>query len=216
MADEIKNVQLKFSCNENWEAMPKTGDGRFCNKCQKKVYDFTGSKAAEFQQILAENNYKICGRFTPQQLAATAIAISGWKKWLSAALVLLGINLFDNKSQAQTKSQATDSTRTNVSAYTFGGVDPVPQYPGGEEKLQQFIAAHLDKTKTSAKGRVNVTFVVETDGSIRNAKSIGRIPDQNAADEAVRVIKLLPKWIPGKLNNNKPVPVQYTVPIIFD
>jgi hypothetical protein len=216
VTDKIKNIQLKFSCIENWEAMPPTEGGRFCNKCRKKVYDFTASKAAEFQKILAENNYKICGRFTPQQLVPTAVAISGWKKWLSATLVLIGINLFDNKAQAQAKSQATDSTKTKASNYTFGGVDPIPQYPGGEEKLKQFIAEHLDKTKTSAKGRVNVTFVVEADGSVSNAKSIGRISDQNAADEAVRVIKLLPKWIPGKLNNNKPVPVQYTVPIIFD
>jgi hypothetical protein len=98
MEEYIKNIQLKFSCNANWEAMTPDGDGRFCNRCQKKVYDFTDSKAAEFQQILAENNYNVCGRFTMQQMATEPILLPKWKKWLSAALVLIGITLTHCKS----------------------------------------------------------------------------------------------------------------------
>jgi len=98
MADEIKNIQLKFSCNANWEAMIPDGNGRFCKKCQKKVYDFTDTKAAEFQQILAENKYQVCGRFSMQQMATEPILLPKWKKWLSAALILIGITLTHCKS----------------------------------------------------------------------------------------------------------------------
>jgi len=98
MANDIENIQLKFSCDANWEAMIPDGGGRFCAKCQKKVYDFTNCKVAEFQQILAENNYKVWGRFNLQQMATEPILLPKWKKWLSAALVLIGITLTHCKS----------------------------------------------------------------------------------------------------------------------
>lgn len=97
---DIKDIQLRFSCNEDWNNMTVTSDGRFCTRCQKKVYDFTDSKAAEFQQILSENNYRVCGRFTLQQMAAEPILLPKWRRWLSAALVLIGINLTHCKSNA--------------------------------------------------------------------------------------------------------------------
>ncbi len=217
MADEIKNIQLKFSCNVNWETMPPDGNGRFCSHCQKKVYDFTDSRAAEFAQIMAANNYNICGRFTQQQLAPQPIQIPVWKRWISAAIVLLGINIFSPKAEAQKAKTDTANTESNAQDAVFGGVsDTDPIYPsGGQEKFKEFIAQHLNKTKTPFKGRIMVTFLVEKDGALTNIQAIGRIPDSSAANEAVRVLKLSPKWIPGK-RYGKPIKVQYTVPVFFN
>ncbi|QJD95094.1 hypothetical protein HH214_03975 [Mucilaginibacter robiniae] len=100
MKEEIKNVQLRFSCSENWNEMPKAEGGRYCDKCQKKVYDFTDSKVADFQRILAENNHNVCGRFTRQQMHVQPVILPFWKKWLSAAMVILGINLTNCKSNS--------------------------------------------------------------------------------------------------------------------
>ncbi|WP_158825131.1 energy transducer TonB [Mucilaginibacter lacusdianchii] len=124
MPEEIKNVQLKFSCTENWNAMSDAAGGRYCDKCQKKVYDFTDSKADEFQRILAENNYNVCGRFTKQQMAAQPVVLPFWKKWLSAAMVLIGINITSCQSDssqtlvgdtvATPPADSTSSLHTNV------------------------------------------------------------------------------------------------------
>jgi hypothetical protein len=69
MNEPIKNIKLSFTCSENWDAMPQANGGRHCDKCQKKVHDFTKSKADEFRKVLAENNYNVCGRFSLEQMA---------------------------------------------------------------------------------------------------------------------------------------------------
>ncbi|CAM3781045.1 energy transducer TonB [Mucilaginibacter galii] len=96
----------------------------------------------------------------------------------------------------------------------FTSVEELPEFPGGYQKLLPFINKNLNKSKTEKTGRIIITFVVEKDGSLSDLRAIGRIFDQEAANEAIRVLKLSPKWNPGK-QNGKPVRVQYTVPIVF-
>jgi outer membrane biosynthesis protein TonB len=91
-------------------------------------------------------------------------------------------------------------------------VDVIPNFPGDFSK---FVRRNLDQTKSSQSGRINVTFIIEKDGSLSDVKAVGRIFDQNAANEAVRIMKLSPKWNPGIQNGNL-VRVQYTVPVVFD
>ena len=242
MSGEIKNVKLNFSCSEIWDAMPQANGGRHCDKCQKKVYDFTNSKADEFRQIMAENNYSICGRFTKKQVHEEIIVASLWKKWISAAMVLIGFSFFTNNAVAQkvkhkiakhkvkfTKptlsigdvavpvtDKYTAKAITNINnEEVFGGVNEIfPEFPGGNEKLYAFITKNLDQSKSFKPGRVNITFVVEKNGSLSNIKAVGRHFDASAEEEAIRVLKLSPKWIPG-MQNGKNVAVQYTVPIVF-
>ncbi len=91
MPENITQIKLKFSCGENWDAMHAVENGgRHCDQCHKVVYDFTNSKADEFRKILAENNYNVCGRFTSNQMAAKPFPF--WKRWVSAAMVLIGFN----------------------------------------------------------------------------------------------------------------------------
>ena len=122
---------------------------------------------------------------------------------LSTAILTLCLNLFNEKVKAQTPSNET-----------FTAVEELPTFPNSHEDFQAFIKKNLDQTKASKPGRINITFLVEKDGTLSDVKAIGRIFDNNAADEAVRVIKLSPKWNPGK-QNGKPVKVQYVVPIVF-
>jgi len=96
----------------------------------------------------------------------------------------------------------------------FTSVEELPEFPGGYQKFLPFINKNLNKTKTEKTGRINITFVVEKDGRLSDVRAVGRIFDQDAANEAIRVVKLSPKWSPGK-QNGKPVRVQYTVPIVF-
>lgn len=98
MSEEIKNVKLSFSCNENWDAMPLADGGRHCDKCQKKVYDFTNSKEDEFRKILEENREGICGHFSTEQMVQKNLSLTFWKRWMPAAVVYIGISLFACKS----------------------------------------------------------------------------------------------------------------------
>ena len=67
--------------------------------------------------------------------------------------------------------------------------------------------------KNGVQGRVVVTFVVEKDGSITEAKIVKSV-DQSLDEEAFRVVKSMPKWKPG-MCNGEPTRVKYTVPITF-
>ena len=92
-----------------------------------------------------------------------------------------------------------------------------PQFPGGQTALLKYIADHI-KYPTAAQengiqGRVTVQFVVTKNGSVGQVRVVrGKDPDLDK--EAVRVVKSLPKFTPGKMNGH-PVNVWYTVPITF-
>ncbi|MGF7080699.1 energy transducer TonB [Mucilaginibacter sp. UYCu711] len=90
-------------------------------------------------------------------------------------------------------------------------VDKYPQYAGGFEAFITYLKKNLH-TGTE-KGRVIATFVVEKDGSITGIKIV-RSFSEEAEAEALRVIKLMPKWSPG-MDKGKTVRVQYTIPISF-
>lgn len=99
----------------------------------------------------------------------------------------------------------------------FAEVDEMPEYPGGSMGLRQFIAQSVkypvEAQKKGTQGKVYVNFIVEKDGSIGMAKiARGVSPELDA--EALRVVKLLNNWVPGK-QKGKPVRVSYTVPINF-
>ena len=102
MATEINNIKLKFNCPANWEEMQQLDGCRFCSHCQKKVYDFTGSTQAEFERISAGNGNQICGRFRADHTIMTAKSTSFLRRWLTAALVLLGFNVIACKDQPKT------------------------------------------------------------------------------------------------------------------
>lgn len=97
MRTNITNVRLQFNCTANWEEMRQLDGCRFREQCHKKVYDFTGSTREEFEQVLAANNNKLCGRFTTEQATVPALVTPFWKKWVSAAIVLLGFNFISCK-----------------------------------------------------------------------------------------------------------------------
>lgn len=95
--------------------------------------------------------------------------------------------------------------------------EQMPQFPGGESQLLNFIAQNVHyptvAQQNGKQGKVNVTFVVEKDGSVGNAKVV-RPGDPSLDTEAVRVVMSMPKWLPGK-NGGKPVRVAYTLPVNF-
>lgn len=99
----------------------------------------------------------------------------------------------------------------------FDVVEKMPEYPGGQAALFEYLSKNVkypaDAEKKKVEGRVLVTFVVNTDGSITDIEVVRKaFPSLDA--EAVRVISGMPKWIPGEQKGQK-VRVKYTVPLNF-
>ena len=100
----------------------------------------------------------------------------------------------------------------------FDVVEKMPEYPGGQAALFEYLSTNVkypaDADKQKIQGRVLVTFVVNTDGSITDIEVVKKaFPSLDA--EAVRVISGMPKWIPGEQKGQK-VRVKYTVPLSFN
>lgn len=99
----------------------------------------------------------------------------------------------------------------------FDHVEQMPLFPGGETALLQWVSSHIKYPticqENNIQGRVVVQFVVTKDGSVGQVKVV-RPKDPDLDKEAVRVVKSLPKFTPGK-QNGIPVNVWYTLPITF-
>lgn len=99
----------------------------------------------------------------------------------------------------------------------FSLVEQMPIYPGGEKEMDKFIKENLRyplaAQEEGIQGRVVVRFIVEKDGVVSNVNILRGI-DKACDKEAVRLVKLFPKWIPGK-QNGETVRVYYTIPIKF-
>ena len=95
--------------------------------------------------------------------------------------------------------------------------EQMPEFPGGVEALMDFVAKNVvypqEAMDKEISGRVYVSFVIEKDGSVNEVKVMKGIGG-GCDDEAVRVIKAMPKWKPGK-QDGKPVRVSYMMPITF-
>jgi len=152
-----------------------------------------------------------------------------WK--LLATLPVLALLLIVNARASAQQMKKTDETVyefstkdiTNVkikhvdndSIYQI--VEQMPEFPGGTEKMMDYLSNNIkypeEAKEKGISGRVFLSFVIEKDGSVSNvkvAKGIGKLCD----DEAVRVVKAMPKWKPG-MQKGKPVRVNYMLPITF-
>ena len=96
-------------------------------------------------------------------------------------------------------------------------VEEMPQFQGGMQALMEFLSKNIRYPKeafeANKQGRVIVNFIIETDGSISEAKVVKSV-DPSLDEEAVRVINAMPNWTPGR-QSGKAVRVKYTVPINF-
>ena len=103
----------------------------------------------------------------------------------------------------------------NSQVYTFA--DEMPEYPGGATEMNKFIAKNTNYPQSAIdqeiQGRVYLSFVVRTDGSITDTK-VTRGIKGGCDEEAIRLLSTMPKWKPGKVNG-RIVPVQMMLPISF-
>lgn len=107
--------------------------------------------------------------------------------------------------------------KPEVENKVFDVVEQMPAFPGGMAALNSYLKDNLRyppvAMENGVQGRVIVSFVVEKDGSVTDV-NVARSADPSLDKEAVRVVKAMPKWIPGK-QNGQAVRVKYNVPVTF-
>lgn len=111
------------------------------------------------------------------------------------------------------------SVSHNGPIYTI--VEQMPQFPGGEDSLISYIGKNIhyptEAKDNNTQGTLYLTFVINEDGSTSDIRILRNIKGQGfvaCANEAVRVVSSMPRWIPGK-QNGKNIRVQYNLPVKF-
>lgn len=122
-----------------------------------------------------------------------------------------------DKHQAEIVPVVIEEEETTVEEEIFQVVEEDPEFPGGMDALYKYLGESLKyppmAKENNIEGRVYVTFVVEKDGSISNARILRDIGG-GCGQEAIRVVKAMPKWKPGK-QRGKGVRVQFNLPVTF-
>lgn len=99
----------------------------------------------------------------------------------------------------------------------FYVLEDKPEFPGGDAALLKYINKNVHYPvicqENGVQGTVTISFVIDEKGKVTNVKSL-RSPDPNLEREAVRVVKTLPNWKPGK-QRGRPVKVSFMVPVRF-
>lgn len=130
------------------------------------------------------------------------------------------INTEDDKDQEiviQAPVEVKQDTEEDVDV-VFVVVETMPEFPGGQQALFKYLSENVKypviAQENGIQGRVICQFVVNKDGAIVEVEVVRSGGDPSLDKEAVRVIKSMPKWKPGK-QRGKPVRVKYTVPVNF-
>lgn len=122
-----------------------------------------------------------------------------------------------NKSLLPEEQTSNVEAEKKVEDKIFDAVEQQPSFPGGQGAMFSYISNNLQypekAQKNGIQGRVVVKFIVEKDGSISNVE-VNRSVDPDLDNEAMRVIKNMPKWNPAK-QNGKEVRAYYDIPVTF-
>lgn len=149
----------------------------------------------------------------------TPILFTGFKCLLFAisALVLLVIVIAPASANEQDKRGKTTQTRKDTATddKVYEVCEQMPIFEGGDAALLKYLRENLkypDKTKDrGVQGRLVIGFIVEKDGSLTDVKVL-RPVDIDLDAEVLRLVKGMPKWIPGRHNGQR-VRVRYLLPI---
>jgi len=151
--------------------------------------------------------------------------IKGMPKWEpgkqngvnASVYYVIPIHFSLNKNKTITNEKALVKNGAHEEPYPYTTVQEKPRFPGGEYALMQLIFKNLKypiiSRENGVKGKVYVRFTITEDGTVKNPKII-RSLDDYCNQEVIRIIRIMPKWIPGKQNGVN-VPVYIELPITF-
>ena len=150
---------------------------------------------------------------TPEIVSPVQDVVSKFEsKGTDTSADLQAIGKFSTEIMGEVQNATTANEDT-----IYGKVDKNAEYPGGTEALMKFMMTNLKYPETCRKegiqGRVYILFVVNTDGSIVDMEKV-RSPHADLTAEAMRIIKMMPKWTPATVGG-KTVRSRFILPVIF-
>ncbi len=170
----------------------------------KKTIQFTVPEIKKDEEVPEEQEMKSQDELTETDTQISIADVEGTDEDT-------GIDIADlEKNQVIVEEEKVEET-------VFDIVESPPSFPGGEKAMYKFIGDNLVyppiAEENQISGKVTCQFIVAEDGSIKNVQVL-RGRDRSLDAEAVRVIKSMPKWIPGK-QAGKAVKVRFILPITF-
>jgi TonB family protein len=166
------------------------------------VKDVTDEPSAKTNQSKVSNDVISVNDVPADQAKQTSVTQRGKVVWTGVS---------GNETAQNTKTGSANEGKPLTMA------EEMPQFPGGEAALIIFIKENLRYPSVSAQngieGRCIIRFVVDKDGNVTNVESLRGL-DEACDAEAIRVVKAMPKWKPGRQKGEN-VPVYYTIPIVF-
>lgn len=122
----------------------------------------------------------------------------------------------DLKLEKKEKDSVVEVIRDKDGIYTSPEI--MPQFPGGEKELAKYLANNIDYEEEAldadVTGTVQVSFVVDEQGKVRDARVISRKVGGGLDEQAVTAVEAMPAWTPGTVKNKK-VKTRLTLPINF-
>ena len=160
-------------------------------------------------------------------------SFAGYKYLLFVPLAFALVFMNSCKRKTNVQKQVMEGTKVEVKAETgedtaqikgaeptdkvYEVVEQMPTFKGGDAALMKYLSENIKYPEAAEKageqGRVVVSFTVEKDGAVADVK-VARSVTPTLDAEAVRVIKAMPKWVPGK-QDGQFVRVKYNVPVSF-
>ncbi len=211
----ILNVRLQ-PCHEDWQLMTPTAQGSYCAACQRMVQDFTAATQPDLDAARAASpDGRVCGRFRAAQLAPRPRLRPGLRRFLVALVLVCGLGLTSQEAWAQVQ-KANPTSNPPQSDVVYGSVEQLPVFKGGQKAMLKLLTENLrwPPEAPAVEGQVFISFVVNTQGRVRGANVVRSLHPLFDA-EALRVVQLFDdQFEPGK-QNDRPVDVNYTVPITF-
>ena len=128
------------------------------------------------------------------------------------------LRIQEETPSAAPAARTTSAASSNNTGEIYQVVEVQPEFPGGMQALMKFLRDNIQYPRISrennSQGKAYVNFVVNTDGSIQDVEIMKSSSDVYLDREAVRVVKSMPKWNPGK-QAGKAVRVRFTLPVTF-
>ncbi len=153
---------------------------------------------------------KFTGKSINIEVAATEKSLE--KKLRAAADKGITYTASTKLPTAIATTESAAAVPSNEVVFNAAGITEKPAFPGGMEKFYEFVGENYKApTDFKGNGKIYLLFIVEKDGSITNSRIL-RDVGYGTGEEALRVIKLSPKWLPGK-KDGAPVRVEYSLPI---
>ena len=159
-------------------------------------------------------------RFTPPVITNNATAQTDVPDQQTLSKTNIGTETVEGEANVKPPVTTTTETGTGtgeVSPPVLFAADKMPEYPGGMAAMKKFLANNIvypsRAKQMGLEGQVLVSFVVNQNGDISGIQVL-KSPGMGIEEEAIRVLKSMPKWSPG-MNNGVPVSVRFTLPITF-